>query len=405
MCPHVGSLAKLSLDYPENWGRIQSGGESMKKDTFLLSDLPVEEDEFGPHSRIADQIVSIVKTPDLRVNPVPRSIALAGDWGSGKSSVIRMIRKRLNPDDLSDGDATTEMFVYDAWAHEGDGLRRAFLDAMRGKFDGLFDEQQREGIRKRIWDKHETTTTTTQPVLRRHGKILLFSLMLVPIGLRLFGSYPTDFPVTYRALWNLVWGLAALAPLIAAVLLYYFKEMAPLCASKWLFGVNSQDALDDLKISSIFFQRIDGSIDHKWITNPTDSILQFRIAFDEICRVILGNEKRLVVVVDNIDRLERDEARAFWATMQAFFDRSGWNQGDTTNRVWLLVPFSMPAVSQIFKTEGDNSSDAAAKAFVDKSFDLAFYVPPPIQVDFAKLPAASTASCISGSRTAPARER
>lgn len=252
---------------------------------------------------------------------------------------------------------------------------------MRNMFDAHFTDEQREAIRKTIWDKHEKTTTTTQPVLRRHGKLLLLSLLLVPAGLRLFGAYPDSLPDEFEGFWNMACGVAFTAPLLLAIALFYLKEMAPLRASNWLFGTSSQKELDELKISSVFFQRIEGSVDHKWITNPADSIQQFRDAFAEICRAVLGQKRRLVVVVDNLDRLDRDEARAFWATMQAFFDRTGWGKEDAMARVSLVVPFSMAAVSQIFKTEGATSSEAAARAFVDKSFDLAFYVPPPIQVD------------------------
>ncbi|MBO9590397.1 P-loop NTPase fold protein [Devosia sp.] len=351
----------------------------MQKTTHLLPDLPVENDEFGPHKKLALELEQLVRARAAD-SYVPHSIALLGDWGSGKSSVVRMLRAALQDND-SDGGSKVETFLYDAWAHEGDGLRRAFLDSMRTRFDTLLNEAQREAIRKDIWDKHESTTTTKQAILRRHGKILIFSLLVVPPGLRLFGAYPGGWPEAFEAWWNTLALGAVFAPLIVATLLYYLKEMLPLSASKWLFGAESQKELDDIKISSIFLQKTEGEVQHYWKTDAADSIHQFRTAFLKLCELVLGHDKRLLVVVDNLDRLDKEEARAFWATMQSFFDRTGWQHNGVADRVWLLVPFSPLAIEKVFAPNASDSARSEYQSFIDKSFDLSLIVPPPIQVD------------------------
>ena len=50
------------------------------------------------------------------------TIGLDGEWGSGKSTVVKLLKGML-------GD-NADVFVFDAWAHEGDALRRSFLESI-----------------------------------------------------------------------------------------------------------------------------------------------------------------------------------------------------------------------------------------------------------------------------------
>ena len=85
--------------------------------TKYLSDKPTVDDKFGSHSRIAKSISRLVKNESGG-----KSIALKGNWGSGKSSIISMVEKNLDNDIL--------LFKFNAWIHEGDSLRRRFLEKL-----------------------------------------------------------------------------------------------------------------------------------------------------------------------------------------------------------------------------------------------------------------------------------
>lgn len=348
---------------------------AMKKRTLLLDDLPVDEDDFGSHARIAEELFSVVHSDDSGGH-CPHSIALLGDWGSGKSSVVRMLKKRLTA-----ADDEEVLFVYDAWAHEGDGLRRAFLDALKGALSDKLTNSQSSDIERKIWDKQETIRTTTQQILRRHGKIFLSSLLLAPIGLSLFDSYPDNWDQSFRTGWNFLCLLLSASPIIAAALFFISKRFESL--GHLVFDTEDASELRELKLTTIFFQQVDGTVEHRSTTNPSDSIRQFREALALIVASALGDpSKRLVIVVDNIDRLGRDEARSFWATMQSFFDRNGWSNDPVMKNVWLIVPFSPQAVGQFFASaDGKVETRTEARSFVDKSFDISFHVPTPIQVD------------------------
>ncbi|HXS18512.1 MAG TPA: P-loop NTPase fold protein, partial [Polyangiaceae bacterium] len=87
--------------------------------TRLLKDEPVKEDKFGSHQRVAQAIAELLKSEEGG-----RAIGIEGAWGSGKSTVVNLVSQHLNPD------GRFEMFVFDAWAHEGDPLRRSFLEEL-----------------------------------------------------------------------------------------------------------------------------------------------------------------------------------------------------------------------------------------------------------------------------------
>src|SRR5262245_29929219 len=87
--------------------------------TVLLSDNPADKDAFGPHKDLANVIAELVTS-----SPGGRVIGLAGKWGAGKSTVIALLSQAIA------NRPGMRMFVFDAWAHEGDPLRRNFLERL-----------------------------------------------------------------------------------------------------------------------------------------------------------------------------------------------------------------------------------------------------------------------------------
>lgn len=68
----------------------------------------------------ADQLSDAIKSVP---NKQAYTIGLYGTWGSGKSTIIRTAKEKLEKDDSS----RIKMVVYDAWKYSGDSFRRMFL--------------------------------------------------------------------------------------------------------------------------------------------------------------------------------------------------------------------------------------------------------------------------------------
>ena len=90
-----------------------------KKESFeYLSDRPEGVDLFlsKSHEKIACAIADLIK------NSKEKIIGLEGEWGSGKSNVVEIIKNKLKD--------THHVFIYDAWGHQEDLQRRSFLEEL-----------------------------------------------------------------------------------------------------------------------------------------------------------------------------------------------------------------------------------------------------------------------------------
>ncbi len=145
----------------------------------VLRDAPADSDAFGGHVWVANAIAEIVQT-----EPGGRTIGLEGGWGSGKSTIVRLVCDQLSPD--------FRAFVFDAWAHEGDPLRRSFLEAL------ITDLIDHGWIGAEVWRlrieelarRRRTTRQRTTQELTRNGRWLAASLFVVPVGAALPQSLP-----------------------------------------------------------------------------------------------------------------------------------------------------------------------------------------------------------------------
>lgn len=370
---------------------------SLKK-TKLLKDLPETSDAFGTHRKIADLLRQEIVDFDEGC-----SIALVGDWGSGKSTVIEILRDQLS----KDSSTPTHVFIYDAWSHQGDSLRRAFLDDFITSLKEYLTEEQRSDAIGSVWNRTETTTTTREPILRRHAKVMLLSLMVVPIGMKLFQLPSKDGYIPWIELFcnNILALLLIAAPVLLTGGFWAMKRVPWQCIRKFCFGDSYKDP--NFSVLSFFFEKTQGNIERKEIKSPVDSIGTFRDVFSQIVNDAHSREAklRIIIVIDNIDRIPAKQAREFWSTMQTFFSDGGGLRQPHSKKYWLIAPFSVEALSFIFGDGGfgaptattsgvgaDNGkSDKSgtsvgpaddvkmrAKAYIDKTFGLAFYVPPPI---------------------------
>ncbi|MEE6209458.1 P-loop NTPase fold protein [Salarchaeum sp. III] len=110
------------------------------KDRFL-SDSPIEDvdkDEFR-HQEYVDTLERMVED----VNP-PWNIGVFGEWGSGKTSIIRMLYSRLR-----ERDTNYVCVEFDAWKHAEESIRTDLLlnlDQAIGKKTGQTDDEGNDAV-------------------------------------------------------------------------------------------------------------------------------------------------------------------------------------------------------------------------------------------------------------------
>src|ERR1700733_3032363 len=152
----------------------------------LLSDEPSSTDDFAGkgHEAVATSIAEIVENENGG-----RVIGLEGSWGAGKSTILRLLVTRLTSDtDAKPTPTETKVIVFDAWSHQGDPLRRTFLEKLIAELDtaGWLASEEAQSQLSRLTGKVSTVTTESTPSLSFEGKVTAIPAALVPAGLALF---------------------------------------------------------------------------------------------------------------------------------------------------------------------------------------------------------------------------
>lgn len=346
-------------------------GGKMSFDFKILTDEVVDSDLFADktHEKSADTLFKVIGASDKSI-----TIGLEGAWGAGKSTVINMLNQKLR----QDAQQKTLFFLFDAWAHKDDPLRKIFLESLIEKINSEnSDSKNLEKTHKEIVGKVKTIDITAHKTVSPLGKYLAFSAMVVPLGTVLIRTVKADnlgaLSIHSSINWTYSFGfLLVIAPIL--VMVYWFfrgedqvpEQKRSIAGNKknWDFFTKEstetikQDVTEQGEKTSIEFQKYFGEI--------------ITIAFEKY------NYQQVIIVVDNLDRVDSDQAKSVWSTLQTFFQSRSLS-GDTaqSNKIIFIVPYDKEGFSAIW-TKSDESKDEVASSFLDKCFQVRVEVPQPI---------------------------
>lgn len=345
--------------------------------TRLLSDLPASKDAFGAHARVADAIATL-----LMEEEGGKAIALTGTWGSGKSTVVQLLRSSLARSNSSN--SSIGVFVYDAWVHQGDPLRRSFLETLTSflaKQGWILPDKWQDALDS-LSRRREETTSESQPLLTWPGRLMALSALLLPLGYTLFSKYGDSQVIAGIPIW-IVGLLLSLSPLLIAILTWIsWRPTWRVWTSE--FWTQHRAPHEKDSVVSFFVSKIREVNRSHTIRTPDPTSIEFQGLFHDILDDALGKNKRtLLIVMDNLDRIPPQEALSIWSTMRTFFHTDNPRNSDWLSRFWLLVPFDRSALQRLWNTN-ENGPDDLVTAFVNKSFQIEFRVSEPVLSDWKK---------------------
>lgn len=326
--------------------------------TRLIDDEPSSKDFFGPHNRVAKSISEMINSEDGG-----KAVAIIGNWGSGKSTTIEILKKSLNP-------KNSVLFIFNAWTHHGDPLRRSFLEKLTlflEDADFLSNHERWKTFREKLAKRISTQKTKSIPKLTTAGKILTFLVALTPIGIPLSEKLGDD----NVACWIPIVGLAILSlPIIFFILLFIFKS------KDWeqFLSVIKEESVSDSVTETV------------QESEPTS--VEFQDFFDFILKEANIKNRKLIIVIDNLDRVDPGEALSLWSTMKTFFVFSE-QKHDWKKNLWLIVPFDKKALIKLWpETDANPPSpdfqNNLSISFTEKTFIAAFEIAPPLLSDWQK---------------------
>lgn len=351
--------------------------------TVLLDDDPSVTDRFGGgHGEVARAIAELI-----RKESGGKAVAITGSWGCGKSTVSGLVKQELCQTNSTDCDF--QVFTFDAWAHQGDPLRRSFLEELikflRGK--KWTDKQAWQKELDQLAKRREDTKTKSEPSLTWPGRLMAVAALFLPLGYALFDTLGDTVKQDYTFLWIRLtkWGLffIFLPILIALGTWIWWRPWKEYRSTKFWKTNRSPHEADS--VFTLFVRETVQQVRSSTIKTADPTSLEFRDIFTKVLDSVLADEKRtLVVVADNLDRMPLDEARNIWATMRTFFECGNSEDKTWAPRFWLIVPFDPQGARLIWRQgsgEKAEKDDESAESFIDKTFQVTFRVPPAIPSD------------------------
>ncbi|MFM0431914.1 P-loop NTPase fold protein [Paraburkholderia aspalathi] len=332
----------------------------------LLSDEPSANDGLGgAHERIADAIAELFNN-----SAGGKSIRIDGEWGAGKSTIVRMLMRKLEQTasgtSQNSGKPDYAVFLYDAWVHSGDPLKRAFFTAMLDKFQQKEwlqavspEKNKRRELTRAYWD--DQLDVLSSRVRRSQRKESPSFSIGARLSIALLAAFGASIPYILKLLDYLGQNFGSTAVgLIVVVLVFATVRYVPERILNY-FLLRSSDTkktetLGDYSPTSIDFQDVFGKL---------------------VAAVMEGNERRVIVVVDNLDRINEAEIKEVWGLLRSFLDNPIFAKTEWFHRLWVVVPVAnAPKLSASISEKGELGSNS--NTFLEKAFQVRFKLPPPM---------------------------
>jgi uridine kinase len=317
--------------------------EALKFPKFL-SNQPCGKDLFasGPQNKIAESIVHHIHNNLTDSN----LIGLDGDWGSGKSNVVSIIKKMLGKG--------YHLFVYDAWSHQEDLQRRSFLEELTENLQEkeIVDQEKWKKNLKELLAKKKETITKTIPKLSYPIIISLLMIVLAPVAKSISDSIADNK-------WKII--LSA-SPIILALLAWG--------VAIWY------DKKKYLNLNNLFYIYKEKDLETKVdeiISEKEPSVREFRNWMN-----MLSNDlnQKVIIVFDNMDRLPAEKVQSLWSSIHTFFSE------DKHENIWVIVPFDRKQIREAFNEDRETNNFEKTNHFINKTFSVIFTVAPAVLTDW-----------------------
>ena len=395
-------LSRTAITLPQEyefqvWEEEPSEDHNSESSTINLSTIPEAPEpnsDFRSHREVTDALVKTITSGDDGLG-----IALTGKLGSGKSSVVDRLKENLEAKDTE-----ARVFIYDIWVHRGESLRRSFIEELARFLEGdvgwikakTADEAKKHVLEQETKSNNEITLV---------GAILAILLAVLPPSILLMRAKKEDVLAESLPLIGAVeipiasTGFLVVSSILSmfavGVILLILWKLVRWCLGKRTGGPSLLD-----RETSVTIQEADAST------------VDFRKAFEGLVGSALDKDpgRKLVIVLDNLDRFTPDDVYQTWGNLQTFFDLSSSNRGVDSSwhqRFWTILPFSPEAPYRLrdMLNGGDRTGEGTFNftgetppfdEYIEKTFQLRFRVSPPVQSDYEEYFAGQFGKAIKG---------
>lgn len=329
---------------------------------IFLKNQPLGEDLFENKSQ--DKIAQVISDKIIN-DPEFKIIGIDGEWGSGKSNLVRLLDKKL--------ESTHEFFVYDVWGHQEDEQRKSILVELTEFIKN--EPNLLKQADKKIWDnklkillaKSKETTTINQPYLSVGFIFSLLSIVYIPT-VNVFKDSIRDFLNIESLLWKLV--LVAF-PIFIVIGIYLWNVGKNWCEKNGFWKAFKLSAEETFQV---YTNKQKEETKIETISEDQPSVRDFQNWMNDINEDL---NKKVVIVFDNFDRLPKKHILNIWSSIHVFFAEKSYSN------IKVIIPFDREHIQNAFK-ELNGSDTKFGDDYVNKTFDIVFRITLPIMSNWKK---------------------
>ncbi|AZB33519.1 P-loop NTPase fold protein [Chryseobacterium bernardetii] len=334
-----------------------------EKYPIFLSNKPIGEDKFegGAQQKTAENIINLIQQDYYS----PKVIGIEGDWGAGKSNLIELIRSKI--------DKKYFTFIFDVWGNQEDLTRKSFLEQLVNQLideNCLNNKLHIEHIKDDLLAKKSKKKNEKTPIIRPFWLVMILSLIIYGFLDSLYSNIFKDVDLISTVNFG-IW---------KSVILIYFLPVILFLVSIFLIfkeyrnykKLNSHKTFwDILSYITYWFQGKEiVTTESETYLEDEPSVYRFRDYFKRIEEEVSRSGRKLIIVFDNLDRLEKDKIKSLWSSIHTFFSETKDNLDS-----WVIIPYNK---EELINHLNDDKSQETGIGFIEKSIPINFRITPPV---------------------------
>jgi len=354
----------------------------------FLDEKPLAKDELNLHNKIAKLIKDTIFLIKDNKNKV---IGLFGSWGSGKSTIVEILKDNEKGFFKEDN-----IFIFDSWSHKGDFLKRAFLLELAKKL-----KVENENYEKNSNETKENSYKTKK-------SLTIKDVLSKKVVSRIIDSEPSvDLNnsikfIFYILLFSLI--IVALSKIVDYLVLPLILKFFSLEADSKLFikgililflffiGIFSIEKLDDF-IKFYFFKKIDVTESHTTKEDLEFTTYDYANYFKYIFTKKHeknnkenngNNEEPFIIIFDNLDRVDDGTVLDTLSLIQL---NNEVIKKENLNNIYFLIPIDKERLEKTIKSiinEDEENPKKFVKDFLEKVFPYKIEIPNITHCDWRK---------------------
>ncbi|UAN51632.1 MULTISPECIES: P-loop NTPase fold protein [unclassified Serratia (in: enterobacteria)] len=314
----------------------------------LQTETPSEHDIFEgqSHEKVASMMAGVMRQPGINI------VGLEGELGSGKSTIIHFLQKKLHSE--------FTFINFDAERYHHGSTKKALIDVIH---KGI---SKSDGVNIRALDKFKNKALGNIVEYEKKVKSRLSWWTVAFVFLSLLSVQMIRYLIA-----DVNYYLTETKPLSGFVLIAEsigFASPIILLFSLWVRGICCKNRKHDDAITTVgdlFKQNSVDRISETWLISREVGTIELTEAlsgFTSSETLAIGT--RFILIIDNLDRISAEKVKELWSDMELI-------AGATHEQFRIIIPYSARQVATSLSVEGHSGRE-----FIAKRIPVCFSVPP-----------------------------